>query len=124
LAGADALLRRAKQVDSLEPHAHGNVAGLEHGADLDGKGLATGITLAEAETVSLAPQPTDLFAGRAAVRTDWAIGPQSRFDVFVSGFFAMEMGGGKVGLYGLFLDHAGSRECGWERQVKHCPGFS
>jgi hypothetical protein len=91
LAGADALLRRAEQIDRLEPHPHRDVAGLEHGADLDGEGLATGVTLAEAETVSLAPQPTDLFAGRAAVRTDWAIGPQSRFDVFVSGFFAVKL---------------------------------
>src|SRR4029077_3559699 len=51
LPGADALLRGAKQVDSLEPHPHRDVAGFEHGADLDGEGLAASVTLAKTDPV-------------------------------------------------------------------------
>jgi hypothetical protein len=101
LAGADPLFRGTEQIDRLEPNPHWNVAGLEHGADLDGERLAAGVTLTETDAIGLAPQPTDLLAGRAAMRAHPTVRPQPSFDVFVSGFFAMEMDGGKVGLHGL-----------------------
>jgi len=101
LAGADPLFRGTEQIDSLEPYPHRDMAGLEHGSDLDGEWLAAGVTLAETDAVGLAPQPPDLLAGRSAVWTDGTVRPEPRFDVFVSGFFAMEMSGGKVALHGL-----------------------
>jgi hypothetical protein len=100
LAGADALLRGAKQIDRLKPHSHWNVAGLEHSFDLHGEWLAADITLAEPDAIGLAPQPTDLLAGRAAMWAHRTIRPEPRLDIFVSGFFAVEMCGRKLGLHG------------------------
>ena len=56
------------------------MAGLEHGADLDGEWLAAGVALAEADPVGLSPQPADVFLGRAAMRAGRTIGPKPRFD--------------------------------------------
>ena len=101
LAGADPLFRGAEQVDRLKPHPHRDVAGFEHGADLDGEGLTTGVAFAEADTVGLTSQPADLLAGRAAMRAHWTIRPEPRLNIFVGGFFAVEMSGGKVTQHGL-----------------------
>jgi hypothetical protein len=101
LAGADPLFRGTEQIDRLEPNPHGNVAGLEYRADLDGEWLAASVTLAETDAIGLAPQPPNLLAGRSAVGTNGTVRPEPRFDVFVSSFFAMELRGGKVGLHDL-----------------------
>jgi hypothetical protein len=43
------------------------------------------------ESAGLAPQPTDLLAGRAAMRANRPIRPEPRFDIRVSCFFAMKL---------------------------------
>lgn len=101
LAGADAFFRRTEQIDGLEPNPHRHVAGLKHGADLDGEGLAASVALAKANPVGLAPQPADLLLGCAAMRADRAIRPEPRFDVLIGGFFVMKVCGGKDGSHGL-----------------------
>jgi uncharacterized protein len=77
------------------------VSGIGEGSDLHGEWLAAGVTLAETNAVGLAPQPPNLLAGRSTVWTDGTVRPEPRFDVFVSGFFTMEMSSGKVALHGL-----------------------
>jgi len=100
LPGADPLFRGTEQIDRLEPDPHRDVARLKNRADLDGEWLTAGIAFVESDPTSLSPQPADLLRGRAAVRADWAIRPEPRFDVTVSGFFAMKMCDRKVTLHG------------------------
>src|SRR4051812_21958297 len=45
LVAANALLAGAHQVHGLQPMSHGNVAGLEHGADLHGEGFTALVAL-------------------------------------------------------------------------------
>ena len=101
LAGRNAFLGRAEQIDGLQPYPHRNMARFEHSADLDGKGLAACVALAEANPVGLPLQASNVFLGCATVRTYRAIGPKPRLDEFVGSFFAMEMSGGKGELHGL-----------------------
>lgn len=94
LVGADALLAGANKVDRDQPITHGDMAGLEDGPDLDGKGLAARIALVEPDPVGLALE----FArpiNRAAMRADAPIRPDMRLDVGVSGGFIVEVCGGK-----------------------------
>jgi len=101
LAGTDPLLRGTEQINRLKPYPHRHMARLEYGADLDRKGLAADVALAKTNPVGFSTQSADLFPRRAAVRAHRTVRPQPRFDIFVSDFFAMEMGGEKVGLHGL-----------------------
>jgi len=110
LAGRYALLRRAKQVDGLQPHLQGKVAILENRALAHGKGGATaGVALAQSDLhdafwVLLAGlgahalQPSDLIAECSAMRAYRASRPNLRFDILESGFFAEKPRIGKDGL--------------------------
>ena len=110
LARRNTFLRRAKQVDGLQPHFQGKVAILENRALAHGKGGATaGVALAQPDLhdafgVLLAGlgahalQPPDLIAECSAMRANRAIRPNLRFDVLESGFFAKEPRIGKDGL--------------------------
>lgn len=100
LAGADALLAGAHQVDSLQPHTQWHMARFHDGADFDRKGLAAGIALTETGSGRFAVQSADALLGCAAVRADRAIWPEPRFNEGVGGFLAVEMCFGKDGTHG------------------------
>src|SRR6185437_2542532 len=51
LGRADALLAAANQMDRGQPVAHGDMAILENGSDLDGEGLAAGVALVQPDPV-------------------------------------------------------------------------
>ena len=75
LAGRDAFLARAKQVDRLKPQPQRHVAVLEDGADTHGKGLTAGVALAQAVAGGLALKPPDLGRiGVAAMRANRPFG--------------------------------------------------
>jgi hypothetical protein len=99
LVAARALLAGAEQVHCLEPDMQLDMARLENSADLDGEGLAAGIALVDTDAGAFAVQRPRAI-DNTAVRAWPAIGPQPRFDEPISGFFAMEMIGGKDGRHG------------------------
>ena len=101
LVAAHTLLARAKKMHRLQPHMQLNVAGLEDGSDFDGKGLAAGVAFIDADPGALAVEFSDVFLGRAALRTDWTIRPKPRFNERVSGRFAVKLSGGKDGWHGI-----------------------
>src|ERR1022692_2701207 len=97
LIRANALLARRDQEDCLQPEAQLNVARLEYGPYLDRKWLATVVALVRPDPGSRSVHgPVALDS--AAMRADRATGPNTGFDEAVSGFFVMEMRGGKNGL--------------------------
>src|SRR6266851_675034 len=97
LIRANTLLARRDAADGLQPEAHGNVARLEDRPDLDRERLAAIVALVRTDPRRLAGhRPVALDA--AAMRTDWAFRPDAGFDEAVSGFFVVEMRGGKNGL--------------------------
>ena len=113
LAGADALLAGAHQVDGLQPQMQREMAVLEDRADPHREGLAAGVALPQARTAGLARQAADpLFIAIAAMRANRAFGPKVGLDVGESGFLVVEMGGGQNGLghaeisYGLNTIHS------------------
>jgi hypothetical protein len=101
LAGRDALLAAAHQVDGLKPDMHRHVARLKHSPHAHSERLPAGAAFPKAGARALAFQ-LRCFAYRAAVRTERAIGPQSAFDIGDSGFFVAELRGVKGGLHGGF----------------------
>lgn len=92
LVGADALLAGGNQEDSLQPEMQLDVAGLEDGSNLDGKGLPAGIAFVGAYAGALALQLAAAFHG-AAVRADTPVGPYAGLDKLVGRFFVVKMGG-------------------------------
>jgi hypothetical protein len=101
LAGRNTFLGRAKQIDSLKPNSQGGMAGLENGADPDGKGLSAGIALAEARTGGLARQAPNAIRRRRAERANRPIRPKPSLDILKGGVFVLEMRGGKNGSHGI-----------------------
>jgi hypothetical protein len=100
LVSAYALLAGAMQMHCLEPNMQLDVAGLEDGTDLDRERFAAGIAFVDADAGALALQwPALVYS--AAVGAWPAIGPQSRLDKPIGGFFTMEMCGGKDGWHGV-----------------------
>jgi hypothetical protein len=91
LVCAETLLAAAKQVHRLEPNVHRHMALFEDGSDLDGKRLAAGIALVDADPGALAFQLPAL-ADCAAMRTEPSVRPNDAFDIGVSGFFVAEAG--------------------------------
>jgi hypothetical protein len=96
LVGAHTFFGRAEQVHCLQPYVQLDMAGFEDGADLDGERLAAGIALIDADSGAIAFQWPALI-DYAAMRTDTTVRPQPRLDEPISGFFAVEMSGGKNG---------------------------
>lgn len=94
LAGADAFLAGAHQMDDLQPQMQRQVAGLKNGPHTHGERLLAAVTLAKAWTGGLAVQAADAITG-AAKRANGTVGPEMRFDVFESSGFGFELGGGK-----------------------------
>jgi hypothetical protein len=94
LAGADAFLGRAHQVDRLKPIAQRRMAVLEDGPHLHGEGLTALVALPEANTSGLAVEAADLLlVAVPAVRADGAGGPKMPLYVLVGGGFIGELGG-------------------------------
>lgn len=91
LVRAEPLLRRAHQVHCLQPNVHRHVTFLEDGPDLDGKRLAAGIALIDADAGALALQRSRLIED-AAMRTDAAIRPDDVLDVGVGRMLVAEAG--------------------------------
>jgi hypothetical protein len=91
LAGADAFLAGAQQMDGLQPEPQGQVAVLENGADSHGEGLAAGVALAQPRPSGLAAQASDFcLIDVAAMRANGTIGPKFAFDILESGVLVME----------------------------------
>ena len=100
LVARNALLGRAEQVDRLQPDVQLDVAALEHGADLDGEGLAAGVALVEADAGGLAPHLRDALAA-LAMRAHRAFRPHACFEPSVGGFFVQQVRRVELGHDGL-----------------------
>jgi hypothetical protein len=91
LAGGDAFLTGAQQMDCLQPQPERQMAVLENGADPHGKGAATGVALAQPRPGGFAAQATDLgLIDVPAMRADGAIRPKLAFDVLESSVLVVE----------------------------------
>jgi hypothetical protein len=96
LAGGDAFLAAAKQVDGLKPQPQGKVAVLKNRPDAHRKGLPTGVALAQTNPGRLALKASDFARiGVFTVRADRTIGPKLRFDVSESRFLVVKPSVGK-----------------------------
>ena len=102
LVAANALFAGAHQVDRLQPDVHGNVAGLEKGADLYGEGLATLVALVRADPGGLATHLGHALA-LATLRASRSMWPNPRLNIGVSGFFVVKLGAGQDGHDVFFL---------------------
>jgi hypothetical protein len=100
LVAAHALLAGTEQVHRLQPDMQLHMAGLEHGADLHSKGLPAGVALVDADPGAVALQGST-FIDHSAVRAWPTVGPKSRLDEPIGGFFTVEMCGGKDGRHGV-----------------------
>jgi hypothetical protein len=109
LARGDAFLRRAKQMDGLQPQPQRQVAILKNRALAHRKGRATAcVAFAKANDIDArrmlfrglgthALKPADLLSRCPAIGTNRAVRPQMAFDVFEGGFFPEKSGIGKDG---------------------------
>jgi hypothetical protein len=91
LIRAKALLRRTHKVDCLEPDMQRNVARLEDGSDLNGKGLPTSVALVIADTGALAVQRPRAI-NNPAMRAYATIRPDLCLDVGAGGALIAETG--------------------------------
>lgn len=96
LVGANALLAGRNQEDGLQPKAQRDMAGLEDGPYLDGKGLTAVIALVGSYTGALATHLADALK-TAAVWADRAVRPYASLYEFVGRFFVVELGFRKNG---------------------------
>jgi hypothetical protein len=96
LAGADAFLAAAKQVDGLKPKPQGEMAILENRSNADREGLPADVALAQADAGRLALKAADLgLIGVLAVRANGAIRPKLSLYVSKGGFLVVKPGIGK-----------------------------
>jgi hypothetical protein len=96
LAGGDAFLAAAKQMDGLEPQPQGKVTVLKDGANADRKRLPTGVALAQADAGRLALKPPNRGAiGVLAMRTHGSSRPKLSLNVGKSGFLIVKTQIGK-----------------------------
>lgn len=96
LAGRNAFLGRAKQVDGLKPEPQRQMAVLENRTDPHRERLAAGVAFAQAGTGRLALKPPNL--GGICVRTmgtDRAVRPKLRFNIVESGLLVVKPISGK-----------------------------
>jgi len=85
-------------MNRLQPKAQRNMARFEDGSDLDSKGLAAFVALADADASRVTLHQTNArWVGVAAMRADDAVCPNSRFNIVVSGLFIVEVAIGKNG---------------------------
>src|SRR5215472_2549925 len=81
LKRGDALLSRAEQGKGHQPFPQRNMAILKNCADRNGELFMAVVALEQAGPVRLPLQTRQIF-DRAAVRADWAVGPQDPLDRF------------------------------------------
>lgn len=94
LAGRDALLASAHQVDHLKPQMKRKVAVLEDGAHANGEGATASVALAKAYSAAFALQaPNAVAVTVSTMRAIRSIRPKQRFDIRESRFFVMELRG-------------------------------
>src|SRR6202042_3665390 len=99
LAGADALLAAADELDRLQPQVQREMAVLEDAADPHGEGLAAGVALPQARAGGLAVQAANpLPVAIAAMRANRAFWPQVSLDIGESRVFVVKVGLGENGL--------------------------
>jgi hypothetical protein len=110
LAGRDAFLRRANQVDRLKPYPQRNMARLKHGAHPNRERLAAWAAIPQTGPRRLA-FGAGRFADQTAMRAYRTIGPKPRFDVCEGGVFVGEVRGVESGFHGGFLLSRKSRGC-------------
>lgn len=103
----------------LQPNVQLDMAALENGPDLDGKGLPAGIAFVDADPGALALQGTALI-DRPAMRAGPSVGPNAPFDEGVSGLFRVESGGGKDRCHVLSPNGINPIPSGWVRQLEYC----
>ena len=72
---------------------HRDMAGLEHGPDLHGEGLAALVALVDADPGALALHLADAVHA-AAMRADRAVRPDARLDPIVGGLLVVKVLGG------------------------------
>jgi len=103
---ADALFRRAHQVDGLKHLVERHAGMLEHGAHLDRELLLAIAALVEAHADAGLLVHLDFAdaAHAATMRADRTLRPQRRLKPGKRGFFAMEMGLAEKGHYHGFDD--------------------
>ena len=102
LAGADALLAGAHEVDDLQPQVQREVAVLKDRAYADGEFLAARVALAQPVArqplgvllggLGAGVQRTDLLSRRLAMRAHRASRPKRRLDVGKGCIFVVEVG--------------------------------
>lgn len=94
LAGRNALLAGAHQVNDLEPQMQRQMRGFEDGSHANGKGLAALVALDETLAGGLAlhtAQP--LFVGISAMMANRPVRPKTAFEISESGVFVLEVRG-------------------------------
>ena len=89
LVARNALLGRAQKVHSLQPKAHWDMARLEYGADLDGKGLAALVAFVRTYAGALALQFSNAIYA-TAMRANRPFRPYAGFNPRDSGRFILE----------------------------------
>jgi hypothetical protein len=99
LAGRDAFLASANQVDRLKPYPHRHMARLEDGAHAHRERLTAWAAIPKAGAGRFAFGARG-FANRAAMRAYGAIRPKPRLDVFDCGVLVGEMFGIESGIHG------------------------
>lgn len=97
LAGADALLAGAHQMNDLQPQVKWQMGRLEDGPLANGELPFAGIALVQADPGGFAGQATNA-VGLTAMRADGAVRPKLAFDVSESGFFGLKVRGVENGL--------------------------
>jgi len=96
LAGREAFLGRAKQMDGLKPEPQGQMAVLKYRAHPHRERLAAGVAFAETGPGRLALKPPNLGRiGIAAMRANRAVRPKLGFDVIESGLLVVKSFSGK-----------------------------
>src|SRR6185312_1919862 len=108
LAGRNAFLAGAHQVDHLKPQVKRKVAILEDGSHADGEGATASVALAKAGAAALALQPANAIrVAIPAMRANRALRPKQRFDIRERGFLIVEVGSAQNR-----LSHGYSPVCG------------
>jgi hypothetical protein len=91
LAGRNALLAGAHQMDNLKPKMKLQVRGLKNGSHPHSEGLLAGIALVKADASSFALKPANPIRA-TAMAANRAIRPKLALNISESRFFVLEMG--------------------------------
>src|ERR1700730_653952 len=96
LVRTNAFLAGAYKVNSSQPIAHGYMAILKNGADLNGKWLPARIAFVKSDAAALALKQCGA-VDHAAMRAHATICPNQRFEIGISSCFVVKAKGGKDG---------------------------